>query len=183
MEGMTSRRPIFPIIFAALCIALGGCYEGTAGTTGDGATDTVSDDGAAADGTDGPVEEGEGPDWATCQAPSDCVIVSNGCCDACGMPTLADVDGVNKSFLDEHFGNGRIVIVGVPQNVEQVAAQNQRQQTSQDQADLRYGSRNDRGTLSFVGDLAALGCEVFTLSVDALTIDLDRGLRLSLQLG
>ena len=49
------------------------------------------------------MEEGSAPDWAACQVPSDCVIVSNGCCDTCGMPTLNEVDGVNKSFLDEHY--------------------------------------------------------------------------------
>ena len=103
MKGQAGGRRIFFVVLIVLCMALGGCYEGTAGTAGDGATDTVSDDGAAADGAGDPVEEGENPDWAACQVPSDCVIVSNGCCDICGMPTLNEVDGVNKSLLDEHY--------------------------------------------------------------------------------
>ena len=103
MMRRKSRRPISSIILAALCMAPVGCYEGTVGTTGDGAADTVSDDGGAGDGADDSAEEGENPDWAACQVPSDCVIVSNGCCDPCGMPTLNEVDGASKSFLDEHF--------------------------------------------------------------------------------
>ena len=103
MKGKAGARRTFSIVLVALCMAPGGCYEAAVGTTGDGAADTVSDDGGAGDQAGDPVEEGEGPDWAACRASSDCVIVSNGCCDTCGMPTLADVDGVNKSFLGEHY--------------------------------------------------------------------------------
>jgi len=116
MKGKASRRRIFSIVLVALCMAIGGCYEVTVGTTGDGAADTVYDDGGATDGADDQagdsVEEGEGPvpDWASCRVPSDCVIVANGCCDTCGLPTLADVDAVNKSLLDEHFDD----VCGVP---------------------------------------------------------------------
>ena len=116
MKGRASRRRILSIVLIALSTALSGCYEGTVGTTGDGAADTLSDDGGAADGADdqagdsGEEGDGPGPDWAACRVPSDCVIVSNGCCDTCGMPTLADVDAVNKSFLAEHYD----AVCGVP---------------------------------------------------------------------
>ena len=110
MTQRKSRRPISPIILVALSMALGGCYKGTVGTTGDGAADTVSDDGEMTDGAGDQMEEGPAPDWASCRVPSDCVIVSNGCCDTCGMPMLDDVDAVNKNFLGEHFDD----VCGVP---------------------------------------------------------------------
>ena len=102
---------LLPFIVAALCTALGGCYEGTESTTGDGTVDTAADtpadtvDDGAGDPVSDPVEEsdGIGPDWAACTVPSDCVIAANSCCGVCGMPTLDDVDAANKNFLEEHY--------------------------------------------------------------------------------
>jgi hypothetical protein len=43
--------------------------------------------------------------WSACDVPSDCTLAADGCCDACGRPTVADVDAVNRGRLDEHFAD------------------------------------------------------------------------------
>lgn len=42
-------------------------------------------------------------DWDRCDLPSDCTLVASSCCGGCGAPALADVDGVNRALLDDHF--------------------------------------------------------------------------------
>jgi hypothetical protein len=39
--------------------------------------------------------------WDHCNRTSDCIVVSNSCCDACGEPTLAQVDAVNRFRVDD----------------------------------------------------------------------------------
>jgi hypothetical protein len=90
---------------------------------------------------------------------------------------------IGNEFLDQHFRDRRIVIAGVPKHIEQVAAQNKRQQTSQHEPDLGDGRRNDRRTVSLVGNLSTFVREILALPVDALTLGLNRRLRVSLKLG
>lgn len=49
------------------------------------------------------VTPGPPPDWAACDANSQCVLAAASCCGVCGEPTLADVDGVHRDRLDAHF--------------------------------------------------------------------------------
>ena len=41
--------------------------------------------------------------WSACDLTSECTLASDGCCDVCSVPTLADVDAVNAARLDAHF--------------------------------------------------------------------------------
>jgi len=45
------------------------------------------------------------PGWAACEVNSECVLSAAGCCDACGEPTLDDVDAINAERMNEHFAD------------------------------------------------------------------------------
>ncbi len=45
---------------------------------------------------------GSSSGWATCGAPGECALAPDGCCGACGQPTVAEVDAVNRAKLAEH---------------------------------------------------------------------------------
>jgi len=48
-------------------------------------------------------DAGPSSTWRSCAQTSDCELVHTGCCDTCGVPTLASVDGVNRMRETEHF--------------------------------------------------------------------------------
>lgn len=52
--------------------------------------------GPSCGGATGP-EAGEIPDWAVCDGPGQCVVMTRGCCPPCGVPSLADVAGVHEA--------------------------------------------------------------------------------------
>lgn len=42
-------------------------------------------------------------DWSSCGVPGDCTVLANSCCGTCQMPTLNDLDAVNRMSIKEHF--------------------------------------------------------------------------------
>jgi len=72
----------------------GGAAATTTGTTGPTTT-----------GTTGPTTTGTGSggaNFAACSAPGTCVLASDSCCGACGMPTLDDFDAIGEGAVDAH---------------------------------------------------------------------------------
>jgi len=59
-------------------------------------------DSGAADGDAGDVDAGSS-DWRACTDQGQCRFASNGCCDACGVPTLSDLDAIRVGRDGAHF--------------------------------------------------------------------------------
>jgi hypothetical protein len=106
------KIPVSCLLAPFLALLVSGCYESGQGTEGDGADDVD----AEADSTDAPLEsdapdadawdgtdEEPAPDWTACVAPTDCVLVSTGCCPPCGVPSLDDYEAINEDYALERF--------------------------------------------------------------------------------
>ncbi|MGE3673911.1 MAG: hypothetical protein AB7K71_29840 [Polyangiaceae bacterium] len=78
-----------------------GAAAGNAGTGQGGTSGGTATGGTAGAGNAGSGGTGLVPEDLACGVPSDCVLVTNGCCDSCGPPSAADRLAVNKNRVDQ----------------------------------------------------------------------------------
>lgn len=99
--------PAIPVLVAVLSLAAVACGTSSTEPGTDTGPDTPAEDvsvDAAGDTGDDASEDASTTEWTPCSAPSDCFLASNGCCDVCGQPELADVDAIHQLDTAMHRG-------------------------------------------------------------------------------